>query len=222
MNSIQKRTHPIQIAVVVLLAVLFVILTQAVLAQNSITTIDSPVGKWVVSQTTPDRERLFNFITTLGSYPVVRAGTILVGLWLAFKRDWRRLLMLLALFAAAVLLTPVIKDLVARTRPLLPQDNLYSLDYSFPSGHTINGTVFYMMTGYLGLVYAPRTWIKWMIITLSGIAILMIGLSRVFLEVHFMSDVLGGWVAGGLLFLLAHLIFFSVIPKRQVRTEETS
>ncbi|HEY3344210.1 MAG TPA: phosphatase PAP2 family protein [Anaerolineaceae bacterium] len=196
----------LQIILVILLMISYGLIAVAVLRNRSIATWDVPFGAWVVSRATPRRDRIFTLITDMGKYKVIRFGTMLVCAWLIVIGDWRRMLMLLGLIGVTMLANSVLKQFFSRTRPELPQNFLYGVDFSFPSGHTMLATAFYVMIAYLGWIYGGNSILGWVVVALALILTLLIGFSRIYLGVHFMTDVLGGWMAGGLLFLVILLV----------------
>lgn len=95
------------------------------------------------------------------------------------------------------LVIETIKQLVGRERPEVLEPILVEVGYSFPSGHTANATIAYgvlaVLIGRIGLP-APVRLVAWLL--LGGIVV-AVGLSRVWLGVHYPSDVVGGWLLGG-------------------------
>ena len=134
-------------------------------------------------------------VTSLGSTPVLVGVVALAAIFLAIRRSWRLLLFLAVSVTGAFVLDPVLKDLVGRIRPIVAHPLAHGIGRSFPSGHALNSIVCY---GAILLVFLPAakgTWrksFKIMIISL----IVLIGISRILLGVHFVSDVLGGWAIG--------------------------
>jgi undecaprenyl-diphosphatase len=135
-------------------------------------------------------------ITLLGSTialsMVIAAAAVLVAL----RRRWRLAVYLIVTGAGALILDPVLKDLVGRLRPVVAHPVAHAPGNSFPSGHALGAMVCY---GAVFLVFAAavargrrRTWLG------IGIAVIitLIGISRLLLGVHFISDVIGGWAIG--------------------------
>ncbi|MCC7573240.1 MAG: phosphatase PAP2 family protein [Candidatus Methanofastidiosum sp.] len=108
-----------------------------------------------------------------------------------------------ALFFAVTVLSDalvvlVLKELVKRPRPL--EGIISKTDFAFPSGHTANAVVFFGFLTYLVMHKIESKIIKGITITLSSFMILLIGFSRIYLNVHWLTDVIGGFALG--LFIL--------------------
>jgi undecaprenyl-diphosphatase len=134
-------------------------------------------------------------VTWLGSSGVLWTliGIAVVGL--AIRRRWRLAIYLLVTGAGALTLDPVLKALVGRLRPVVAHPVAYGTGNSFPSGHALGSIVCY---GALFLVFLPATRGRWRRAFIAVIVTLIaaIGLSRLLLGVHYLSDVLGAWALG--------------------------
>ena len=127
-------------------------------------------------------------ITTLGTWYVRLPVAAIGALLLARAGRSREALLFAASVALAALALPLLKDIVARTRPDVAYQLITAAHPSFPSGHALGATVAYPLLGQLSGRRA---------LLCAGIALaLAIGLSRVFLGVHWLSDVAGGWLLG--------------------------
>jgi undecaprenyl-diphosphatase len=134
-------------------------------------------------------------VTWLGSSGVLWTVTGTAVVALAIRRRWRLAIYLLVAGAGALTLDPVLKALVGRLRPVVADPIAYGTGNSFPSGHALGSIVCY---GALYLVFLPATrgiWRRVFTIVIAAL-IVAIGLSRLLLGVHFVSDVLGGWSLG--------------------------
>jgi len=153
-------------------------------------------------------------ITRLGDQPVLFALLGLTFLLCLYFRAWRTGLLLVVVFGLAWLLTQVTKDAVARSRP----DVAYALvprpkSGSFPSGHATLALTFY---GILAIALGRRFTSRWATILLAlgtVVVVMLVGVSRLYLGVHFLTDVVGGWIAGGA-FVLLFLWADRPTPKR--------
>jgi undecaprenyl-diphosphatase len=134
-------------------------------------------------------------ITWLGSSGVLWTVIGAAALLLAFRRRWRLTIYLLVAGAGVLVLDPVLKSLVGRLRPVVAHPVAHGQGNSFPSGHALGSIVCY---GALFLVFLPAMRGRWRRAFTAGIAALiaLIGISRILLGVHYVSDVLGGWALG--------------------------
>src|ERR1700728_3673126 len=123
-------------------------------------------------------------VTWLGSGGVLWTLIGIAVVVLAIRRRWRLAIYLLVTGAGALTLDPVLKALVGRLRPVVAHPVAYGNGDSFPSGHALGSIVCY---GALLLVFLTAA-----IVTL----IVAIGVSRLLLGVHYLSDVLGAWALG--------------------------
>ncbi len=138
---------------------------------------------------------LVKAVTWLGSSGVLWTVTGAAAVVLALRRRWRLAAYLLVTGAGALVLDPVLKDLVGRLRPVVAHPVAYGGGNSFPSGHALGSIVCY---GALFLVFLPAVRGVWRRVFTAVIVTLIvaIGLSRLLLGVHYVSDVLGGWALG--------------------------
>src|SRR6201986_4439573 len=134
-------------------------------------------------------------VTWLGSSGVLWTVTGVAAAVLALRRRWRLAVYLLVAGAGALILDPVLKVLVGRLRPVVAHPVAYGNGDSFPSGHALGSIVCY---GALFLVFLPATRGMWrrVFIVVIGTLIAAIGISRLLLGVHYLSDVLGAWALG--------------------------
>ncbi|MEU3772548.1 phosphatase PAP2 family protein [Streptomyces sp. NPDC032472] len=132
----------------------------------------------------------------------MRALAALACLWLWWRGDRRRALLIAGAAAAAVLLSQGMKALVGRHRPFWP-DPIVSADYAaYPSGHALTAAVVCPLLLWLLPPSVPKQWrlAAW---TLALASVFGVGLTRIFLGVHWLSDVVGGWLLGATLAALA-------------------
>ncbi len=134
-------------------------------------------------------------VTWLGSSGVLWALTGAAAVVLAIRRRWRLVVYLLVTGGGELTLNPVLKALVGRLRPVVAHPIAYGTGDSFPSGHALGSIVCY---GALFLVFLPATRGVWRRVFIVVICTLIaaIGISRLLLGVHYLSDVLGGWALG--------------------------
>lgn len=159
--------------------------------------------------------RLFTFI---GSLKVVVVVLVAAAVDAFRRRDRRAVLALLSVFAAEEAMNFVLKHLVERPRPTLFEEIATLHTYSFPSGHAMTTAAVY---GIVGVVIArehPR--LRRAISFAVPALVFFIGLSRVFLGVHWPTDVLAGWAAGAILMLIGCAVFLLPPRNGQLRTAD--
>src|SRR5215467_9536829 len=134
-------------------------------------------------------------VTWLGSGGVLWTLIGAAAIVLALRRRWRLAAYLLVTGAGVLVLDPVLKALVGRLRPVVAHPIAHGNGDSFPSGHALGSIVCY---GALFLVFLPAARGKWRRVFTAVIVLLIvvIGISRLLLGVHYLSDVLGAWVLG--------------------------
>jgi undecaprenyl-diphosphatase len=134
-------------------------------------------------------------ITWLGSDGVLWTVIGAAAIVLALRRQWRLAAYLLVTGAGALVLDPVLKSLVGRLRPVVAHPIAHGAGNSFPSGHSLGSIVCY---GAVLLVFLPATHGRWRtaFITATITLIALIGISRILLGVHYLSDVVGAWAVG--------------------------
>jgi undecaprenyl-diphosphatase len=145
-------------------------------------------------------------VTHLGDAVVIEALALLTVVVLLVLRRWRIAACIGAAVAAAFLIGEVGKDVVNRKRPDVswrPAQYPLPKSASFPSGHALESMALY---GAVALTVGRRLRSRWLRVfaLLFGLGLpLLIGCSRVYLGVHYFTDVLAGWIVGLLLALLA-------------------
>jgi len=181
----------------VLLLGLFAKLSEDLLEQE-LGTFDTIVGEFIRGFATPSLTSVAIIITYLGSAYIEIGLMFIVGAFLLFRLKHTRETVLLAIsLIGAWLLNTILKELFRRARP----DMVHLVQaggYSFPSGHAMVAAAFYGVIGYLlWLNLRNRSNPSWYIVVLTFALILAIGISRIYLGVHFASDVIAGYAAGG-------------------------
>lgn len=143
--------------------------------------------------------------TEMGSVWFVTAFSIaVVGLlWFKERDKWGILFFLIAVGGGG-LLTLLLKNLYERERPSINPE-IDAIGFSFPSGHSMGSVIFYGFVMYLVLRSGRSELFKGLAISLMGVLVVLIGISRVYLGAHFPSDVLAGFIAGAIWLILSIL-----------------
>ncbi len=159
------------------------------------TGFDDRLARWLHAHATDSLTTFFKAVTELGN-GVVLAGVAAIAAYLLARRGHRRdaLLVVLA-FVGAEVLSYGLKLGFRRDRPFFTDPLASESTYSFPSGHS---TVSLATYGALAVVLARHVPRRWRLAVLGGAALLvsLIGFSRLYLGVHYLSDVLAGFAAG--------------------------
>jgi len=171
-------------------------LLDAILDNDSLVRWDAIVNNWFHGHATAAGLRFFDALTQLGSYGV--AVVVAVVAFLLWRAHARLLFWLwLGANAGGSIVEYVLKTSVHRSRPQYAAVYIHGHSYSFPSGHTMASTICYLLLAWLIASYpASRTMTKRVTWTLAVLLVAGIAFSRLYLGVHYPSDVLGGFAAG--------------------------
>jgi undecaprenyl-diphosphatase len=172
-------------------------LAEDVLTGDPIVGFDRALDDYLHAHATPPLTTFFLIVTALGSIEAMVLLGVIVAAILAWGRRWLLLGSWLAAVAGSAVLNQLLKGLFERPRPYFEHPLLIETSYSFPSGHAMESFVVYGMLAYFA-VLALRSW-KARVAVVCGAALLvvLIGFSRMYLSVHYFSDVLAGYAAGG-------------------------
>lgn len=180
-----------------LLGLLILVLADAAAEGDGLTAVDRPVWSWFVAQRSNAATVAAKVVTEVGSTVVMALLALLAVGWLAIRAKRRGDAALVAVVTAgAGLLVSVSKPIVGRVRP--PEDFrlVAETNPSFPSGHSLASMA---VLGVLAVVFLPRldsTRLRIAGYAVVTAAILAIGASRLYLSVHWSTDVVGGWLTG--------------------------
>src|SRR2546422_580345 len=151
----------------------------------------------IPAHATPAGYAVFNAISLLGSPLVLTVLALAVALVLGVRRHWIVLGGWVAAFAGGGLLDAMLKLMIRRPRPPYAARFLPHYTWSFPSGHAMSALIGYGMLAYLLVVlWTHRRSAQITIVLGAAVLIVAIGLSRLYLGVHYFSDVVGGYAAG--------------------------
>lgn len=191
-------------------ALAFGFLLWGVLAHSGLTAADPRVATLVADHRSGWLTTVMQLVTWLGSSVLIIPLGLVVGgaLWRR-RHTWRPLVMLAAAFLGAAGLYDIVKPAVARARPPAAlQVDGPEVGRSFPSGHATQSIAFYGMLAIVLIVsYAPLR--RRLFLAAAAVVVLVIGASRLYLGVHWFTDVLGGYALG-----LAWLAVAMVISQR--------
>jgi undecaprenyl-diphosphatase len=151
-------------------------------------------------------------LTALGSTSVLVFIVVSVIFYLLLAGKAKAALFIFASVAGGQVLSSLLKLGVERPRPDLVSHLAEVYTLSFPSGHAMLSAVTYLTLGSLLARVLPGRMLKTYVLAVAVIATLLVGISRVYLGVHWPSDVLAGWCAGSAWAMLCWLISRWVLP----------
>ncbi len=180
--------------------------------QQDILQIDYSVTKLIYSFRSDALTPIMQFFTSLGSGLTLISLSIITILFIGAIRK-KDVAIYLSILYSGILVNTILKFLYMRPRPDdLPLIHENSL--SFPSAHAMNSFIFFAAFSYFILRETDNKNLTIIVSFISSIVILFIGISRIYLGVHYPSDVIGGFVAGFLWFSSAILFEKTIIFKR--------
>jgi undecaprenyl-diphosphatase len=135
-------------------------------------------------------------LSALGGRAVLLLVTAAVVLYLWLARTYHIMWLVLGAAVGGQLLCAVLKAAFARPRPDIVPHLTPAAFSSFPSGHSMSAAVVYLTIGLLLARLTDRTRLRIYFLTLASFATFLVGISRVYLGVHYPTDVLAGWAAG--------------------------
>ena len=174
--------------------VLFIVLAEAVATLNSIVSIDYFISAQMSLLRDSDVVGFFVLITSFASTPIAVLVVLFVAVNCWVKQQRYIIVGLLIATLVSTAFTSLLKYLFQRERPA--NSLLVVQTYSFPSGHATTAMALYGFIAYLLIRFHQNFAQKIRIFTIAILFILLIGLSRVVLNQHYLSDVLGGYLVG--------------------------
>jgi undecaprenyl-diphosphatase len=198
-------------AILILLAVvlLFTTIIQVFILKDS--WLDDAAFNYLSGHISPARTRLFTGISFLGNHSfLIPANLLLLAYFIVTNNKWWAI-RVATISLSSLAMMSLLKNLIQRHRPPMPLVDGVT-NYSFPSGHAFMCVAFY---GLLMLWVTETVKNKWQrntgIFILSGL-IAAIGFTRVYLRLHYATDIIGGW-ATGTIWLILSLIVLEKIKK---------
>jgi undecaprenyl-diphosphatase len=158
-----------------------------------------PIGSPAVQDAARD-------VTALGGVTVLGLLTVSTGLFLTLDGKKHMALFLFGSVAGGMLVSVLLKDVFERPRPDLVPHAAYASHSSFPSGHSMMSAITYLVLGALLARSQDRKRLKAYFLLTAVFVTVLVGVSRVYLGVHWPTDVLAGWTAGAVWALLCWLL----------------
>lgn len=155
-------------------------------------------------------------ITSLGSSTIIVLFTIIVTGYLLLQKKFYWLWLVLIATIGGALLVWGLKEFIGRTRPTVVTHLLEEKSLSFPSGHSMMSAIVYLTQATLLSKIEKNRRAKIYIISVALVLTLLIGISRIYIGVHYPTDVFAGWVAGISWALLCWYVASILVNSRKV------
>jgi undecaprenyl-diphosphatase len=175
---------------------LFGAIAEDVATSDRITVLDVQLARWLREHATAALTRWMLAITDLHSTIAVSCYAALVAVVLARRRQWRRLATVFICVAGGLTLNVLMKLAFHRARPTLDDPLLTLSSYSFPSGHVAGSTLMYGLV--VAWLFSRTRRPLWRVLAIVGAAaaIALVAFTRMYLGVHYLSDVVAAFAEG--------------------------
>jgi len=188
--------------------------TYVILMLRNSANLSDPIGPiWI--------EELGRDITALGSVGVLTLLVLATSGFLWLSKQPRLTLFLLASVSTGVVLSQMLKLGFDRPRPELVSQEAFVYTSSFPSGHSLMAAIVYLTLGVLLARTLERRAAKGYIISLAIFVVIAVGVSRVYLGVHWPTDVLAEWIVGAAWALICGLLAEWLARSGKIDLEKT-
>ena len=194
------------------IALIIFITIAGMVAEGRTQNFDNRALGFIAGHVTNINTAVMRFFTFLGTHLFLIPANLLLTAWFLFikKRQWYSI-KVPSVAISSLLLMFVLKLIFRRDRPVSPLLQV-AKGFSFPSGHALMSVTFYGLLVLIVWENVHQTWLKWTLSVSLVLLIMVIGLSRIYLRVHYASDVLAGF-AVGLVWLILSLWVLSKVEK---------
>ena len=199
-----------RIIVSIVLSIIFIIIAIFVSTKSNLV-IDEKIYNIISLFHSDNATKFFKIVTYLGNAKFIGICCLILLIVPKFRNNVGLPITLSALLTS--ILNVLLKNIFSRQRPLLEQ-LVYEESFSFPSGHSMVTAAIYSMLIYLACKNIKNIKIKYAVSIISCCIIFLVGISRIYLRVHYFSDVLAGWILGIAVTLIYSIIFEKIKIKR--------
>jgi len=193
---------------------LFLVIAFAIALSAPLAALDSSAGTWLHVRATPLVSNAMSVVSFLGAPTTLTIVAVGGSLLLLYRRRRTEAAMLSTFVLGGNLLNFCLKHLIRRGRPVF-DDPIFSLPtYSFPSGHAMASTVFYGLLAIYALANARQRYAAYFAIAAAVFMVALVSFSRVYLGLHYLSDVMAG-IAEGIAWLAFCFAALHYIRRRE-------
>jgi membrane-associated phospholipid phosphatase len=179
-------------AVFIAAVCLFALIAYNAVRVGPLVQLDTSVASWLHAHATPTLTQVMLLVSHAHDPIFIDAYSLVVAIVLARRREWFWIVGLAAAAPGGLLLNGLIKRLFERARPSFDDPLLTLTTFSFPSGHTAGAMLFYGTLSAYVLSRAHSSRVRDAALALWFLMVIVVGFSRMYLGVHYLSDVLGG------------------------------
>jgi undecaprenyl-diphosphatase len=173
----------------------------------------TPIGPRILSEVGRD-------LTALGGVAVLMLMTAAVVVYLLMLRKHHAMWLVIGATAGGLMLSTILKQSFDRPRPELVPHLSQMYTSSFPSGHSMMSAIVYLTLGSLLAQITPRQRLKSYFIGVALLLTFLVGISRVYMGVHYPTDVLAGWTAGLVWALICWLVARYLQARGQIECDD--
>lgn len=168
--------------------ILFLLIAEQIYANRNLPS-DEPILLFIHTFTSPFLSVFFTTITHLGDSIVVLIIAAILVLYYAYRKMYQRLFLVISGIGGVVTSNTVLKSIFQRDRPSFWRHIVEETNFSFPSGHaTLSAALAALL-----IILSWNTKYRWLVMVLALAGVFLVGISRVYLGVHYPSDILAGW-----------------------------
>jgi len=176
---------------------LFGSITEDVVHHEALTAVDLSFNTWMRAHATPLGDHVAIAISFIGGPMAMTIIALVVGMMLVRRSAWLTLSVWLAAFVVGAFLDWMLKSMIRRPRPVGAERFIHGVSFSYPSGHSMGSLIGFAMLAYLLVELWPPARRHRTVVVITTIAlVLLVGWSRLYLGVHYLSDVIAGFAAG--------------------------
>ncbi|HEY1437259.1 MAG TPA: phosphatase PAP2 family protein [Casimicrobiaceae bacterium] len=193
---------------------LFLVIALAIALSAPLAALDTSAGRWLHVRATPLVSNAMAVVSFLGAPTTLTIVAVGGSLLLLYRRRRTEAAVLSIVVLGGNLLNFCLKHLIQRGRPVF-DDPIFSLPtYSFPSGHAMASTVFYGLLAIYALANARQRYAAYFAIAAAVFMVALVSFSRVYLGLHYLSDVMAG-IAEGIAWLAFCFAALHYIRRRE-------
>ena len=182
--------------VLIAAAWLFGAIAEDIVTGDRLTVLDVEIARWLRAHATPQATRWMLLVTDLHSTVAVSCYAAVVAVALAWRRHWRHLATVFVCIAGGLALNVLMKLAFHRARPTLDDPLLTLTSYSFPSGHVAGSTLMYGLIVAWTFTRTRRPVPRAGAVIAAAAAIALVAFTRMYLGVHYLSDVVAAFAEG--------------------------